>query len=147
VLGDGPLLKTLKRNNAGFANIEFLGRVASDQIADYIKGARFVIFPSECYENMPLVIIESFACGVPVLASNIGAAKEMVDDRINGLLFEAGNKTDLRDKIRYLFNNKQLLVNMGRNARLKCEDKYSLEENYPLLLEIYNRCKFKEDAR
>lgn len=137
VIGDGPLLNGLKQNSERMKNVQLLGRLPTDTVIEYIKKSSFLIFPSECYENMPRVILESFACGVPVLASNIGAIKELIKDRITGLLFKAGDIEDLATKIKELIDNKELLIQMGRNARRDYEENYTVEKNYKILMDIY----------
>lgn len=137
VVGNGPLyndvIKKYRRNH----NVEFLGNIPLSDMIDLIKGSCFMVVPSECFENFPRVIIESFACGVPVLASDIGAMQELVKDGINGLLFECGNAVDLGEKAKRLFNNESLNTMLGANARKIYEEKYTMENNYRALMKIY----------
>ena len=95
------------------------------------------VFPNNCYHNCPMSILESFACGKPVIGSNLGSVPELIDDGINGLLFEPGNTKDLREKIRYLHHHPLLAHKMGISARKKIEEKYSEEDYYNKLLSIY----------
>ena len=139
IIGAGPMLDILKGRVRQIGNIELLGRLSQEETLEQIKKASFVIFPSECYENMPRVILESFACGVPVVASNIGAIKELIDDKVNGLLFKPGNAMDLVAKIEYLREHKERLNEMGKNARRAFEEKYTDKRNYEILIDIYKR--------
>ncbi len=136
MIGDGPLFKRLKER-FGKSNIEFLGRKPFKEILEYLKGALFVIVPSECYENFPRIIVEAYACGIPVIASNLGAMKDLVKDHSHGLLFEAGNSDDLALKITHLIRNKALVQELGKNAREEYMRKYTFERNYESLMEIY----------
>lgn len=81
------------------ANIEFVGFKSKMELKELICGAMFVIVPSECYETFGMSCAESLAIGTPVIASNIGALPELVEDGKNGLLFDAGNISDLKEKI------------------------------------------------
>ena len=86
---------------------------------------------------MPIAVTEAFACGVPVVASRLGAMAEIIEDGRTGLLFEAGNVEDLANKVRWLFEHPEKAETMGRNARAEYEAKYTPERNYQMLMEIY----------
>ena len=74
---------------------------------------------------MPNTVIESYAYGKPVLASNIGSLAEIVEDGYTGLLFEPKSSEDIAKKIEYLLNKPEIIAEYGRNARMVCEKKYS----------------------
>lgn len=137
IIGDGPLYKELKEGLKKTQNIDLLGRLPYHQTIEYIKRSSFLIFPTECYESTPRTVIECFNCGVPVLASDIGYMKELVQDGFSGMLFRTQNIDDLICKIQYLMTNRDLLVRMGKNARKVYEEKYTPEKNYHLLMDIY----------
>ncbi len=84
-----------------------------------------------------MVILEAFACGVPVLARDIEGIREVIKDKENGLLFANKDSDDLASKIRFLFEHKEMLEVMGLNARKTYEQRYALKENYDRLLTIY----------
>jgi glycosyltransferase involved in cell wall biosynthesis len=96
-----------------------------------------LILPSIWYENFPRTLVEAFACGLPVIASRIGALAELVEDGITGLLFETGNAQDLAAKMKWAQNNPEQMRKMGRNARLKYEAEYTANQNYDQLIAIY----------
>jgi glycosyltransferase involved in cell wall biosynthesis len=102
-----------------------------------IRRARFLLFSSEWYENFPVTIAESFACGVPTLCSRIGAMQEIVEDGRTGLHFVPGDWRDLRDKVDWAWNNPDRIRSMGEAARDEFERKYTAEANYPMLMRIY----------
>ncbi|MCX5706405.1 MAG: glycosyltransferase family 4 protein [Candidatus Omnitrophica bacterium] len=139
IVGDGPLDCKLKKEVRRISYVQLLGRRPHETTLDMIRNASFLIFASECYENMPSVIIESFSCGTPVLATNIGAIKEIIQDGVNGLLFSVGDSEDLFRKIRYLSGNNELLSILGSNARETYKKRFTPELNYQSLLEIYGR--------
>jgi len=137
IVGDGWLHANLIKKYNSHNYINFLGRLPLKKTIDLIKDSSFVIAPSQCFENFPRVIIEAFACGVPVLASDAGSMKELVNDRINGLLFKSGDAADLREKAKYLINDQALNCALGKNARLTYEQNYTMEKNYKALMRIY----------
>jgi len=118
-------------------NIEFLGQVSHDEILCLIKNSYLVIYPTLLFENMPMLIIEAFACGKCVIASNVGASKEMVEDGFNGLLFNPNDIKHLIEKLVWSIQNRDMIKTMSRNARLTYEKFYSKESNYTQLLNIY----------
>ena len=102
-----------------------------------MHGARFLVFPSEWYENFPVTIVESFACGVPVICSRLGSMEEIVHDNRTGFHFSPGDSKDLADKVEWAWNHPEYMRSMGEEARHEYETKYTGEKNYPLLMEIY----------
>ena len=60
-----------------------------------MRDAAFLVFPSEWFETFGLTIIEAYSTGLPVIASAVGAAAELVRDGSTGLLYEAGNAAAL----------------------------------------------------
>ena len=96
IMGDGPIRNELENFviQKEIANVEFFGFIGGPKRFEILKKAMFMAFPSECYENFPCSIIESFACGTPVIASRIGGLEELIEEGKNGLLFEPGNLDD-----------------------------------------------------
>lgn len=135
IAGEGPLSKGV----TAVPNIEYLGQLRKEELFKWIKNSSALIFPSLLYENMPLTIIEAFACGKPVIASNLGVMAEMIVDGKTGLLFTPGNSEDLASKIRWAFNHPNEMKAMGINARKDFEEKYIAEKNYKMLMDIYER--------
>ena len=139
VIGSGPLMKEVQ----GFVqieklkNIEILGQRPYEEVLGFVKGARFLVIPSECYENFPMVIAEAFACGVPVVASRLGAMAEIVEDGQTGLHFEPGNPEDLAAKVEWAWMHAREMKRMGCGARAEYETKYTAERNYKMLMDIY----------
>src|ERR1035437_545123 len=120
-------------------SIHFCGRMPPDRTIAAIRQARFLIFPSEGYETFGLVAIEAFACGVPVIASRLGAMEEIVEDGRTGLHFRPGDAEDLAAKIEWAWTHQEEMAAMGRAARAEYEAKYTAERNYQMLMEIYQR--------
>jgi glycosyltransferase involved in cell wall biosynthesis len=97
------------------------------------------IIPSDYFENCPYSIIESFAYGKPVIASNIGGIPEMLDNEEKGLLIDPGNVDHLVEAIKKLYSDQELAVKKGKSARKKAEEVYNSEKFYDNLMEIYDR--------
>jgi glycosyltransferase involved in cell wall biosynthesis len=139
VVGDGPMREQLQAEAArgGVSNFTFVGRLQNEEVIEAIKGARFLVFPSECYENCPTTILEAFACGVPVIASRLGAMLELVDNGRTGLHFHPGDAADLAEKVSWAWSHPEESSFMGHEARAEYESKYTAEKNYSILMQIY----------
>lgn len=139
IVGDGPLLHKLdaRKSRLGLSGVIFRGRLSRESTLENIRRARFLVFPSEWYECFPMTLIEAFACGVPVIASRLGAMEEIVADGRTGLLFTPGNAEDLAAKVEWAWTHPQEMEAMGRAARAEYEAKYTAARNYKLMMEIY----------
>lgn len=103
-----------------------------------VRAASFLLVPSLCLEQLPTTILEAYACGVPVIASRLGALPDIVQDGVTGLLFAPGNAADLAEKIAWATAHAPEMLRMGRAARAAYERSYTPSINYELLMEIYN---------
>jgi glycosyltransferase involved in cell wall biosynthesis len=135
IAGDGPLLEQIKQGESDF--VKTLGRLSRSEIGQELIQADLLIMPSECYETFGLVLVEAYSYGVPVIASNLGAMAEIVEDGVTGLLFEAGNATDLRIKVDWMKSHPSECTRMGNNAHRIFKEKYTSEKNYEKLISIY----------
>ncbi|MBK5241013.1 glycosyltransferase [Clostridium sp.] len=98
IIGGGPeegIVKDYVRKNNLSDRVNFLGYVYGSQMEEYIRNSKAIIVPSEWYENCPYSIIESMAKSKIVIASNIGGLPELIDDGVNGYMFESGNENAL----------------------------------------------------
>ncbi len=141
IVGDGPLRAGLEAQaeQRGLSTICFQGSLSRDQTLAAIKGASFLVFPSECYETFGRSIAEAFACGTPVICSRRGAMQEIVADGRTGMHFNAGDAEDLAEKVKWAWAHPGRMAELGKGARGEYEAKYTAEKNYALLMEIYQR--------
>lgn len=143
IAGTGPVeneIRTFVKNNGLEKRVKMLGFVSGDDLTNLISNSKSVIMPSEWYENGPMALIETFAYGKPVIGSNIGGIPEHIDNGINGLLFSAGNKQELAEKINQMHGmDNTTYVEMCRRARQKTEQIYSAEYHLKKLLPIYSK--------
>lgn len=141
IAGDGPLKAWVQRRASTLRRVEVLGWQPRESVVRLLKGARFLIVPSRCYEAFPMTVIEAFACGVPVIASRLGALQEIVKDGQTGKLFTPGDPMDLAEQVDYLWKRQEEVEAMGREARREFETKYTAERNYNMLLEVYQKAQ------
>lgn len=135
VVGNGPLAEDLKNNYKG---VDFLGYKTGEELFDLVRKARFVCVPSECFENNPMTIVESYSLGTPVIGSAIGGIPEIINDGQTGYLFSTGNVAELEKTIVKAATIKD------DDYRLMCENAYkfyegnfSEEEHYKRLISFY----------
>jgi glycosyltransferase involved in cell wall biosynthesis len=141
IIGEGPQMHNLQSHveAEGIKNIFFLGFKSGENLHEEIRNSLLVVVPSIWYENYPMAIIEAFALGKPVIGSRIGGIPEMVRDHETGFTFEPGNAADLREKIRFMLDNIELLPEMGQKARRFVEDELSPEKHFEKLMSIYQQ--------
>ena len=139
IIGDGPLREGLSAEFQGDSRVTFRGSLPRAEVLVALKGARFLVVPSRCYENFPMSIAEAYACGVPVIASDMGAMRELVAHGRTGLLFRPGDAEHLAESVDWAWSHPCDLEYMGNECRAEFRMKYSAERNYELLMESYER--------
>ena len=139
IIGDGPVREQLEREAKaeGLSNVVFMGHLPRERVIEAMKAARFIIFPSELYENLPLTILESFACGVPALASKLGAMQEIVEHGRTGMLFHPGDAEQIASVVAEAWEQPERTRMLGLKARKEYETKYTAGANYRQLMNIY----------
>jgi glycosyltransferase involved in cell wall biosynthesis len=139
VIGGGPLFDDLRLeiDRCGLSNVCLHGRLLREETLKIVQGAKVLIVPSICYENFPMTIAEAYACGIPVIASRLGAMAEIVQDGRTGLHFTAGDADDLAAKVEWAWAHPEDMRRMGSTARAEFEAKYTAEKNYGILMDIY----------
>lgn len=138
VAGDGPQRQDLEdlAGRVAEGRVRFTGYQRPERLRATLRRASVVVLPSEWYENCPYTILEAFAAGKPVIASNIGGIPELVDVGQDGLLFEPGYAGELAECIRSLVGDGRLRQRLGQSARKKVEEQYGPESHYAGLMDI-----------
>jgi glycosyltransferase involved in cell wall biosynthesis len=137
IVGDGPLASQVIEGAGRVPEVECLGQIPLEEVFKVMGEATFLVFPSESYETFGLVAIEAFARGTPVIASRIGAVTELVEPGRTGLHFRPGDSADLVEQVEWALAHPRKLAQMRREARAEFEAKYTAEQNYRMLMEIY----------
>ena len=136
IVGDGPLAGRVI-SAARWPYVEYLGHKPAEEVRALMKEARLLVFPSEWYETFGRVAAEAFAAGTPVIAADIGAVAEVVDDGRTGLRFRSGDAGHLAAQVERTLSRPEEYARMRREARAEFEDKYTAERNYGMLMRIY----------
>ncbi|MDB5805465.1 MAG: transferase [Betaproteobacteria bacterium] len=133
VIGDGPEESRLH----GLPGVRLAGRQAPAQIYERMRGAACLVLPSIWYENFPRVLVEAFACGLPVIASRLGAMAELIEDGVSGLLFTPADARDFADKLAWAQAHPEQMRRMGEAAREVYLRNYTSRANFAQLSAIY----------
>lgn len=134
VIGTGPVEGEIGR----LQNVKMAGWQEGAYITDRMKDSLALVMPSLWYENFPRTLVEAFACGLPVIASRLGAMAALIQDGKTGLLFEPGNAEDLAAKTAWAQAHPDEMRGMGEAARREYETKYTPQRNLDTLLAIYH---------
>lgn len=138
IAGDGPLKELVDKASRQHANIKFLGLLNKTQVQEAMMECKALVFPSIWYEGMPMTIVEAFAAGVPVIASNLGAMASMIRHGYNGLHFEAGDSAGLKEQLNAWHNlDKEQIKTYRENVLDTYNTCYTAEKNKNSLLTIY----------
>jgi glycosyltransferase involved in cell wall biosynthesis len=84
-----------------------------------------------------MVLVEAFAAGLPVIASNLGSLGALVTHGITGLHFAPGNADELAGQVRWALDHPTELAQMRDHARSEFVAKYTAQRNYEMLMAIY----------
>jgi len=143
ILGDGTLAPQVAEAVNQLPGVEWLGRRSMEDVYAFMRDAQFLVFPSKWYEGLPRTLIESFACGTPVIAANLGAMSSFVTPYQTGLHFQPGNAEDLVTQVEWAISHPECLLQMRQQARAEFEKRYTPAESYQELLKIYDQAIHK----
>ena len=137
LIGEGMDLEVMKEKaqNLQLINkVSFTGLLQGQELADKLSSGDFLVLSSN-YENMPVVILEALASGLPVVSTNVGGIKEMIDDS-KGILVEPKNKEALAEAlIKMIETHKNYDANYLRNSVI---EKYGYESVGRFLSGLYS---------
>lgn len=138
VIGEGPLLSKLK--SLKIPNIKFLGYVSLDKKYELLSRALFCIIPSEIEEQGPLVLIESFMCGTPVIVPNLFSFKEKVENNRAGFYYVHNDIEDLRKVIlRAASQKRNIYKKMSKFVQEEYLKHYEENTYYKNLIKVYEQ--------
>lgn len=139
LLGSGPEDKIIKRvilENRSDKKIHLIGRRPHDEVVKWLKSSDLFVLPTY-NEGLPNALLEAMACGLPVIASNVGGIPEVVTDGENGILIDAKNIDALYQAIDYMLPNDNISKSMGNKGKELIENKFTWENNAKNMTDIY----------
>jgi glycosyltransferase involved in cell wall biosynthesis len=139
IAGDGPQRAELQELaiSLRLSNVEFVGHVGRVERDALIARSQFTVLPSHAYETLGKTILESYAEGRAVVASDLGSRRELVRPGETGLLYRTGDVNQLAAMIRSLGSSPELAEKMGRAGWETVRQHYTPEEHYEKLLSLY----------
>lgn len=136
IVGDGPDKEALQ-NICMTLNlkVDFLGEKSRSEIQQLFSTTKIFCLPSK-YEGMSHALLEAMSAGIPVIASDIEANKEVIKDNIDGLLFKVGDAKDLSQKIEKLLDSKEFANSLSKNALIKVMKNYEISNILDTYLKV-----------
>ncbi|WP_263365952.1 N-acetyl-alpha-D-glucosaminyl L-malate synthase BshA [Edaphobacter bradus] len=139
LIGDGPdrsLAEHLALHHGIQDRVHFLGK--QDNVNELLPLADLMLMPSEM-ESFGLAALEAMACSVPAIATRVGGVPELIDDQINGLLFEVGDVDSMADAAVRLLLDQTRLNELATAARKTAQDRFCASRIIPLYEDYYRR--------
>lgn len=115
-------------------DVTFLGKRPNTEMPPFLSSGDVALVPS-FYEETSIAALEAMACETPVAASRIGGLPQIVEDRVGGALFEAGNAADIAEKVIWLLGQDR--EKMGKAARQRVMDKWDVRHLADRHLAVY----------
>jgi glycosyltransferase involved in cell wall biosynthesis len=137
VAGSGPLSAHVREAAASIPRLKYLGQLSSAQVRRLMGQATALLVPSAWFEGLPMVVLEAFGCGLPVVASRIGSFPELIDHGRTGWLVPPEDRDAWRRTIEQIVQNPRQLREMRSSARAEYESKYTGTHNVERLLAVY----------
>lgn len=142
IYGSGPMLAKVRQAVQADQRITYGGRYEIAELNALLNRVDVVIVPSLWHENLPLIMQEAQAAGVPTLVSDVGGMTECITDGVNGFTFRVGDVADLQRKLQMLIDRPEILNQIKENIRSPKSGQYrvtSLGEEAAMYLEQYER--------
>ena len=134
IAGSGGYEEELRRLAAGSDNIVFLGRCSEEKLQPLYRRAVALIVPSLWFENLPLVIMEAFRQKTPVVARNLGAMRDIIEESGGGVLFD--DEAGLIDGLDRLFDYPARRNALGRLGYEAYVNKWTAEAHMQSYLQL-----------
>jgi glycosyltransferase involved in cell wall biosynthesis len=131
IVGDGPYRRPMEESMArapGGAGVRFLGYRHGEELSAIYASSDFFVFPSTT-DTLGQVVLESQASGIPVVVTDKGGPKEVVDDQITGLVLPAADDRAWTEALVRLSADDELRSRLGRTAHVRAQRR-SLETSF-----------------
>ena len=137
MVGDGPLEESL-RSRAEAEGIAMLGR--RDDVPDLLSASDIFVFTSlPPGEGMPGVLIEAGLAGLATATTRVPGARDVIEDGVTGLIVDIDDKDGLVEAVDRLVRDPTLRRSMGKQARARCLERFSLEASAEQWRDLFRR--------
>lgn len=148
IIGGGPLEVRLREQiaEARLADVvRLLGPRAQNEVRRQLAGAD--LFVLACVpeadggsDNLPTVIMEAMACGVPVVSTRLAGVPEMIESGCDGLLVSPRDPAGLADAMQQLLTDRAQAVSFGERAQASAREKFAVDQTTQALRNLLTRC-------
>ncbi len=143
IAGDGPIaaeLQALSVRHSLENEVTWLGRVKPNEVARELERCAVAVIPSLWFENCSMAIMESLAAGRPCLVSDSGGNPELVEDKMSGWVFQAGQVASLHGVLKSIQQtSRERICEMGLAARQQAQERFSPEVHLKQVESVYAR--------
>ena len=137
IAGDGPEAERVRRDVVAIPGAKMLGQITRPQLMPLMHDACLLVVPSLWFEGFPVTLLEGLATGCPVVASDVGALREIIRSGENGVLVQPGDSRALGKVIRGLIESPGERERLARGARASYQERFSPERSRQTLERIY----------
>lgn len=145
IAGAGEEKEALQAQAAGAPNIQFLGHMSLAELRTLYKHARALLTPSLCYEVFPLVVLEGFREGAPIIARDLGPYPEIINETGAGLLFD--DVASLRQAVTQLIDSPEQAAAMGQKGLAAFNERWSEGASLQVYFDLIADISAKKSAR
>lgn len=133
--GTGPEEGWVKQflKEHGMNQVQLLGSIKHEQVLKLLAESQALIMPTQWYEGQPMVILESYSVGTPVIGSRLGNVKDMILEGVTGVTFAWDSSEELCETVRTFPEFDSNVIQQY------FQERYTAEKNYKMLIEIYRQ--------
>ena len=131
IVGDGPFLEELKNLSRQWKmsqKVLFYGKLPHEKTVEMYAFSDVFVLPTKRVEGLPMTLVESCFAGLPIITTDMGGNKDVVENKSNGFLLDNLDVDTLKSKILELAQNLELAKSMGLNGRIKAEKEFALDK-------------------
>lgn len=141
VAGDGPERTALEgcARRLALDNVRFVGHLCGEALQQQIVDSRFTVLPSHAYETLGKTILESYALGRTVIASDLGSRREFVRHGHTGLLHTVGDVKQLAEALQFLCDQPERARVMGLAGLAFVRERHAPAAHYESMTALYKR--------
>lgn len=143
IIGEGPKEDELKKRASQLKlkkSVIFTGKLKPENTNKYYQAADIFVLPSHT-EGTPLVVIEAMACGLPIVASNVGGIPEIVINNENGFIITPKNEKELISKVQILVKNQSLRNKFANKSIEIINTEFDNAKKVEKLINLYKNAK------
>lgn len=138
IVGDGPLAAQCRQIVAQHRlPVTFTGFLPRQEALTEVANSVGMVFPSQWYEGLPMILLESWALGTPVVAARLGAAANLIENEVTGMLHDPNSPSELARCVRLLHQQPSLAMTLSLAARHRAAQEFGAQANFDRLMQIY----------